>query len=163
MTTIETKNMVLKICSERNDEWSETVCTRLMNVHDLPAADAVYHQTCNVNFRTNRQLPQLLTFMRQMSCLLQKERKVSRPQSEGKNQAFVKVVKFLEDNDDEKITVGDLVERMEEYLNDTESEAYGRSHMKTKLLEYFRDKINITDINSKPNVVTFKTRATAML
>ena len=30
-----------------------------MNVHDLPAAHAVYHQTCNVNFRTHRQLPQL--------------------------------------------------------------------------------------------------------
>ena len=163
MTTIETKDMVLKICSERNDEWSETVCTRLMNVHDLPAADAVYHQTCNVNFRTNRQLPQLLTFMRQMSCLLQKERKVSRPQSEGKNQAFVKVVKFLEDNGDEQITVSDLVEKMEEHLNDTESEAYGQSHMKSKLLEYFGDNIIIPDVNSKLNEVTFRITAMAIL
>ena len=52
---------------------------------------------------------------------------------------------------------------MEEYLNDTESEAYGQSHMKTKLLEYFRDKINIMDINGKPNVVTFKITAKAIL
>ena len=82
------------------------------------------------------------------------------PQNEEKNQAFVKVTKFLEENDDEQITVGDLVEKMKEYLNDTESEAYGRSHMKTELLEYFGDKIIITDINGKPNVVTFKTTAT---
>ena len=87
-----------------------------------------------------------------------KRRKVSCPQSEEKNHAFVKVVKFLEDNGDEQITVSDLVEKMEEHLNDTESEAYGRSHMKTKLLEYFGDKINITGINGKPNVVTFKTQ-----
>lgn len=52
---------------------------------------------------------------------------------------------------------------MEEYLNDTDSEAYGRSHMKTKLLEYFGEKIIITDINGKPNVVTFRTTATAIL
>ena len=32
--------------------------------------------------------------------------------------------------------------------------------MKTKLLEYFGDKIIITDINGKSNVVTFKTTAT---
>ena len=160
VTTIETKDTILKICLERNDEWSETVRTWLMNVHDLPAADAVYHQTCNVNFRTNRQLPQLYETDELPAA---KKRKVGRPQSEGKNQAFVKVVKFLEDNDDEQITVSDLVEKMEEYLNDTESEAYGRSHMKTKLLQHFGDKIMITDINGKPNVVTFRTTATAIL
>ena len=67
-----------------------------MNVHDLPAADAVYRwATCR------------------------KKRKVGRPQKEERHQAFVKVEKFLEDNDDEKITVSDLVEKMEEYLNDT--------------------------------------------
>ena len=160
VTTIETKDTILKICSERNDEWSEAIRARLMNVHDLPAADAVYHQTCNVNFRTNRQLPQLYETDELPAA---KKRKVGRPPNEEKNQAFVKVAKFLEDNDDEQITVGDLVEKMEEYLNDSESEAYGRSHMKTKLLEYFGDKIIITDINGKANVVTFRTTATAIL
>ena len=69
---------------------------------DLPAADAVY---------------------RWAAC--RKKRKVGRPQNEEKKQAFVKVEKFHEDNDDEKLTAGDLVEKMEEYLNDTESEAHG--------------------------------------
>lgn len=131
-----------------------------MNVHDLRAADAIYHQTCNVNFRTNRQLPQLYETNELPAA---KKRKVGRPQDEERNQAFVKVAKFLEDNDDEQITVGDLVEKMKEYLNDTESETYGRSHMKTKLLEYFGDEITITDINGKPNVVTFRTTAMAIL
>ena len=94
--------------------------------------------------------------MRQTSCVPQKRGKSVAPKVKKKT-GFVKVVKFREDNDDERITVGDLVEKMEQYLNDTESEAYGRSHMKTKLLEYFGDKIMITDINGKPNVVTFRT------
>jgi len=29
-------------------------------VHDLPVAEAVYHQTCSVNFRTKRKLPKVL-------------------------------------------------------------------------------------------------------
>ena len=81
VTTIETKDTILRICSERNDEWSETIRARLMNVHDLPAADAIYHQTCNVNFRTNRQLPQL---MRQMNCLPQKRGKSVAPKMKKK-------------------------------------------------------------------------------
>ena len=109
--------MILKICSERKDEWSETINVRLMNVHDLPS-----NLECE-------QIGNYLNFRRQMSCLPQKKRKVGRPQDEERNQAFVKVAKFLEGNDDEQITVGDLVEKVEEYLNNTESEAYRQSHM----------------------------------
>ena len=82
VTTIETKDTILKICSERNDEWSEAIRARLMNVHDLPAADAIYHQTCNVNFRPNRQLPQLYETDELPAA---KERKVGRPENEEKN------------------------------------------------------------------------------
>ena len=81
-----------------------------------------------------------------------------------KKQTFVKVEKFLEDNDDEKITVGDLVEKMEEYLNDAERSLRTVAYEnQTSGQEYFGDNINITDVNGKPNVVTFKTRATAIL
>lgn len=87
VTTIETKDTILKICSERNDEWSEAVSARLVNVHDLPAADAVYHQTCNVNFRTNRQLPQLYETDELPAA---KKRKVGHPQNEEKKTGFCK-------------------------------------------------------------------------
>lgn len=56
-----------------------------------------------MNFRTNRQLPQVYEAD---ELLVIKKRKVGRPQNEEKNQAFVKVTKLLEENDDEKITVG---------------------------------------------------------
>ena len=48
---------------------------------------------------------------------------MGRPKDEEKVEAFVKVTKFLEENDDEQITVIDLVEKMEEYLIDTDSVA----------------------------------------
>ena len=55
VTTIETKNAVLEIYSKRgNDSWAEIVRGRLLNVHDLPAADAIYHQACSVKEATTR-------------------------------------------------------------------------------------------------------------
>ena len=56
-----------------------------------------------MKFRTNRQLPQVYEAD---ELLVIKKRKVGRPQNEEKNQAFVKVTKLLEENEDEKITVG---------------------------------------------------------
>ena len=41
--TVETKDTILAICQERADLWANAVQGRLLHVHDLPAADAVYH------------------------------------------------------------------------------------------------------------------------
>ena len=59
VTTIEMKDTILAICSERRDPWSDAVQARIMHIHDLPAADAMYHQTCSVNFRTGKQFPKV--------------------------------------------------------------------------------------------------------
>ncbi len=55
---------------------------RILNVHDLPAVDAVYHQTCSVNFRTNRKLPKVYEVDEQLAV---KKRKVGRPQDKESN------------------------------------------------------------------------------
>ena len=159
VTTIETKDTVLQTCSERRDEWAEVVQARILHVHDLPAADAIYHQACSVNFRTKKQIPML--FASEEPDL--KKRKIARSQAEEKHHAFLKVAKFLRENDDEQITVLDLVDKMEEYLGDSPSAAYGRTHMKARLQEHFGDGIIITDINGKPNVVTLRSTVTTIL
>ena len=80
-------------------------------MHDLPAADAVYHQTCSVNFHTKKQLLKVYEMGEQPPI---KERKVGRPQDEEKRDAFLKVAKFLEENDDEQTTVNDIMETWQE-------------------------------------------------
>ena len=106
---METKDKILKMCSERGDAWAETIRARLLSVNDLLAADAVNHQTCNVTFRIRRQLPRVYEANELPEV---KKRQVGRPKVEGKLEAFVKVTKFLEENDDEQITVIiDLVEK----------------------------------------------------
>ena len=55
--SFEFKDTLLKSCNERGDAWAVIVKVRVLHVHDLHAADAVYHQVCSVNFRTKKQMP----------------------------------------------------------------------------------------------------------
>ena len=45
------------IIEKRQDEWGKTVLERIYKVFDLPTANAIYHQMCNMNFRTSRNIP----------------------------------------------------------------------------------------------------------
>jgi hypothetical protein len=44
-------------CFQRQDECAEDVSRRLDGCIDLPAAEAVHHRRCQVNFYTGRQIP----------------------------------------------------------------------------------------------------------
>ena len=153
------KDTLLATCFERADSWSDTVKARIMHVHDLHAADAVYHQTCSVNFRTGKQMP-----MAQLASTEDSKRpKLGRPQIDERAVAFLEVARYLEENDDEQITIDHLIDLMEQKLANTAHEAYGYTHMKKRLQEHFGERIILTEINGKPNVVTFRTTARAVL
>ena len=51
--TMDFQRKVIESCVKRNDAWSETVKARVEFVQDLHAADAVYHNICSINFRTD--------------------------------------------------------------------------------------------------------------
>ena len=108
--TIGLKDTLLTTCCERADSWSDTVKARILHVHDLHAADAVYHQTCSVNFRTGKQMP-----MVQLASTGDSKRpKLGRPQVDERTEAFLEVARYLEENDDEQITIDDLIDLMEQ-------------------------------------------------
>ena len=159
VTTIDMKDTIMVTCSERQDAWSEVVLARIVHVHDLPAADAMYDQTCSVNFRTGKQVPKMFL----TDEPVHKKKRVGRPQDDEKTDAFLRVAKFLQENDDEQITVSDLIALMNDYMADSEGTAYSHTHMKAKLMEHFGDKILITEINGKANVVTFRNTAETIL
>lgn len=128
---------------------------RTAYVLDLHAAGAIYHQQCSVNFRTGKGIPQGPS----PSKHLKRGRR-----SDEVLDAFLKVAKVLEDNDDEQTSIGDLIDKMREYLPDSHKEkAYGFTYMKYKLEGHFGDRIIISEIAGKPSVVTFKTTAAAIL
>jgi hypothetical protein len=73
-------------------------------VHDLPAADSIYHQQCSVNVRTGKSMPTVFALKdhlhkQMLAADTSKEQKAGRPQkkksqagrqsTERKNEAFV--------------------------------------------------------------------------
>ena len=134
------RSTILAVCHERGDAWADAVQARLLQVHDLHAVDAVYHITCHGNFRTKKQIPVVHE-------INSKRAKPGRPQDKERTDAFLEVASFLEENDDEQITIQDLIERMEDNLADSEHDAYSYKYIQQKVQEYFGGQMIQTKIN----------------
>lgn len=157
--TIELKDTLLNLCQERNDAWAHSVMARILSVHDLHAADAVYHKSCDINFRTMKKIPTAHS----SDKLGSKKLKLGRPKESERARAFLEVAKYLEENDDEQITVNTLVSKMETILSGSGYDAYSRVHMQSKLKEHFGNRIVITHVDGKSNIITFRETAEAVL
>ena len=144
--TLLLQDSIKTAASNRDDKWAEDVLHRIQSVVDLPAADAIYHQSCSVCFRTGRGVPQLYSSS-------EKKKKTGRPEDIERKDAFFKVIDFLENGDEEQVTITCLVDKMGEFLSG--QEAYSVKKMKQKLQEYYGNKIFITEKVGVPNVVTF--------
>ncbi|WAR20662.1 LOW QUALITY PROTEIN: hypothetical protein MAR_014636 [Mya arenaria] len=121
--TIEFQNTLKQKCIERNDSWSNENIVVL----DLPAADAVYHQKCKVNFRTTRQIPRCYSYTYETP-----------PKKSPGRPDYVHEGNIL--------TLSELVMVMEESCGER---AYTKRHLKSKLLEHFGENISISTLEVK--------------
>ena len=97
-------------CKTRGDEWASAVQSRIEYFDaDLHAADCVYPQSCSINFLKMRNIPRQLT-----SAESTKRRKSGRLKDSDQGEAFESVSEFQEENDEEQLTISDLVTKMGE-------------------------------------------------
>ena len=112
----------------------------------------VFTTSCSINFRTMRNIPRQFT-----SAESTKRRKSGRPKDSDQDEAFESVCEFLEENDEEQLTISDLVTKMGEYLRGSKSTAYGNQYFKEKLLSRYGNSIFVTGGRSGvKNIVTFR-------
>ena len=102
-----------QIAAQRNDEWGGggAVRERMSHTIDMPAAGAMYHPLCNVNFRTYRSIP-----LKYSSHTNARRRSFGRPIDESKLPAFHMTIDWLENNEDDMITVALLHRTMKEFM-----------------------------------------------
>lgn len=84
-----------------------------MHVIDLPAADAIYHHSCSMNFLTHKQIPQTSPQVEHV------KRQMGRPEEDKRTDTFFKVLDFLKENDDKQLTVQELLDKMSDHLGGT--------------------------------------------
>jgi hypothetical protein len=77
------------------------------------------------------------------------------------DESFLFAADYLQQNEDEQITVTDLAKKMFEHCGDDETD--GVQHAKNKLKEHFGDKIIISELNGKQNVVIFRKTVRSIL
>jgi hypothetical protein len=114
----------------------------------------LYHQKCSVNFRTLNQIPVVFSPP-------SKKAKMQAGRKSTLTESFLFAADYLQQNEDEQITVTDLVKKMFEHCGDDET--YGVQHVKNKLKEHFGDKIIISELNGKQNVVIFRNTVRSIL
>ena len=139
---------IKKCCEQRCDEWAFNVKGKIeFYSSDLHAADVVHHRSCSVNFRTGRQITTQYS--------LEEKSKGGRPENVIQQKAFLLTCNYFENNDEEQLSVVNLIDKMDEYLKDTEYSAYDRRHMKRKLEEFYGQDIIITGGSGSPTIVTY--------
>lgn len=129
---------------------------RIEYSRDLHASNALYHQSCSVKYRKGRDILDV-----NLSEPLTKKRRGRYLNSE-KEITIAKVLQYLEANDEEHISVTNLIEKMKEYLGDKEN-AFSSPHMKARLKDPCGENLLFAEINGKPNVVTFRGTASNIL
>lgn len=162
---VRTKNFqtsLIDICNTRSDKWCDNVKGRLAFINDLHAADAVYHKVCNANFRSGKQIPLCFQAKDSEDIAKTKKLKTGRPQSLSRTEAFLKVLDDLRQNDNEQTTIGDLIEKMKEYLKEDE-DPYSFPFMKQQLKKHVGHELVFTEIHGKKNIVTFRRKASSIL
>ena len=101
-----------QFCKLRNDDWAFTVRGRVEFFGgDLHAADCVYHKSCNINFRTFRDIRRQHRLAPES-----KRKKVGRPTrpNSDQEQAFYKMYTYFEENYEKQLTITDLSNKMKE-------------------------------------------------
>jgi hypothetical protein len=81
--TFDFQKSIGEVCKTRSDKWAEKVTSLLNLVIDLPAANAVYHNICSINFSTGKYLP--LAFMDDDDSCTHEKRRRRKTQSPKSN------------------------------------------------------------------------------
>ena len=149
--TISLIETVAKRCEERRNSgeggtWAEEVTKRMACTNDLPAEEAIYHRKCFQYFMKPSKAPPNET---------DEPRSRGRPTGsvdQQKRLAFRHVIEYLENNDDETVTLDELYAVMESEVGS--EGVYSKKTLQRMLYEHYGDKVSITSTKQQPLVVT---------
>ena len=143
-SVVETLEFVENIrtnAEQRNDNWGTEVLMRVSNVIDLVAAEGRYHRTCYKYF--------LRPDCGKPGTAAHQGRRVD----EEKSVAFMKLCKYLEENDECQYAIDEIMCVMSSY--ESTSTNYSKQYLTRKLKDHYADQITVANNIGKNGVVCF--------
>lgn len=135
---IETLQSLMKITEYRKDSWSSEVIARITGISKLDNEAVSYHHICDVNFRTNKKKPSCVCPIGSQDFMVDKRRRIGRPEDLLKQEAFNNMCEHMENNEEmESYTMLQLCELMSTFG----VEPYSCKFMKAKLMEKYGDSL----------------------
>lgn len=132
--SLSMKETIAKRCDERRenqlDEWADAVSHRTACISDVPAEEAIYHRRCFQYFISPRNL--------NVDTPLKKRGRPSGSVDHNKHSAFVHVIEYLENNDDEAVTLDELYQIMESEAGS--EEVYSKRTLQRQLYAHYGDR-----------------------
>ena len=159
--TLGFQQNILTHCHRRQDAWATQVQSRLSAVNDLPAEEALYHHTCKDLFPKGKDFPGFSS--QEGATYSSKRRKVGRPRSTSKVTALQYAFEFLEENDDETITLQELHQHMITSSGLDEENVYTQVQLKRELEKHYGSRVTITTVRQLPNVVTLTSNVQSII
>ena len=157
--TLSLQENIFAHCNARRDDWATNVQSRMSAVNDLPAEEAIYHHVCKDLFVKGKHLPGFASQKPDSS----KKRKLGRPKCSSKVSAFQYATDYLEQNDDETITLNDLHQNMITRSGLPDDEVYTTAQLKRELEHHYGSRVSITTIRHLPNIVTLASNAKCLI
>ena len=137
------KDVILKACDTRNDEWAQQVRIRVEGaVSDLHAADAQYHKDCMSTFRGPRNI-----------------RSASHKPVQVEDEAFNRVIHDL---NEDRTRIWNSIELHEQYLAHG-GESLTRRNLMSKLSEHFGHDILVLSGAGVASILSFRSKASSVL
>ena len=146
--SLSMKETIANRCDERRenqlDECPDAVSHRMACISDLPAGEAIYHRRCFQYFISPRNL--------NVDTPLKKRGRPSGSVDHNKHSAFVHVTEYLENNDDETVTLDELYQIMESEAGS--EEVYSKRTLQRQLYAHYGVRVSITSLKQQPLIVT---------
>jgi hypothetical protein len=132
--SIPLRDTILEQAKARNDKWGKAVAKRVINVVDLVAADAKYHQSCFTDFFRNP---------------IQTGFKRGRPPDEDIQSTMHEIYSCLENSDDCQFSMKELLDQVTGYVPDERT-------VKENLKKRYGEEVIITSHRPKGTTVCFR-------
>ena len=124
---------ISEMCKSRNGQWAMTVLGRKNSkTSELYAEDAVYYQTCSVNFRTGKDIPKKFRGQEEVSDVPPPKKRKGRPCDSERKAALEEALRCYA-NSEELVPLSIILRKMAHILSETYCDSLAYSFRQAKI------------------------------